>query len=36
MVNAHSLPARIAANVAIWGILVYGLFFLVTFKVSTT
>ncbi|RDW69447.1 ATP synthase F0 [Coleophoma cylindrospora] len=31
-VNAHSLPARILANVAIWGILVYGLFFLVTFK----
>jgi hypothetical protein len=32
MVNAHSLAARIVANVAIWGILVYGLFFLVTFK----
>jgi len=31
-VNAHTLPARILANVAIWGILVYGLFFLVTFK----
>lgn len=31
-VNAHSLPARILANVAIWGILVYGLFFLVAFK----
>jgi len=31
-VNAHTLAARIAANVAIWGILVYGLFFLVVFK----
>lgn len=31
-VNAHSLVARIFANVAIWGILVYGLFFLVTFN----
>lgn len=35
-VNSHSLPARILANVAIWGILVYGLFFLVIFKVSST
>ena len=35
MVNAESLPARILANIAIWGILVYGLFFLVAFKVST-
>lgn len=35
MVNAHTLPARILANIAIWGILVYGMFFLVTFKVST-
>jgi len=34
MANAESLPARILANIAIWGILVYGLFFLVTFKVS--
>lgn len=34
MVNAESLAARILANIAIWGILVYGLFFLVTFKVS--
>jgi len=32
MVNADSLAARILANIAIWGILVYGLFFLVTFK----
>lgn len=32
-VNAHSLPARILANVAVWGILVYGLFFLVIYKV---
>jgi len=31
-VNAHSLPARILANVAIWGILVYGLFFLIVYK----
>ncbi|KAK2623512.1 hypothetical protein QTJ16_007066 [Diplocarpon rosae] len=31
-VNAHTLPARILANIAIWGILVYGLFFLVIFK----
>jgi len=31
-VNAHSLAARILGNIAIWGILVYGLFFLVTFK----
>jgi len=35
-VNAHhSLAARILANIAIWGILVYGLFFLVVYKVST-
>jgi hypothetical protein len=32
MVNAHTLVARILANVAIWGILGYGLFFLVTYK----
>lgn len=32
-VNAHTLVARIFANIAIWGILVYGLFFLVIFKV---
>ena len=31
-VNAHSLPARILANVAIWGILVYGMFFLAAYK----
>jgi len=31
-VNSHHLAARILANVAIWGILVYGLFFLVIFK----
>ncbi|KAL3427298.1 ATP synthase f0 [Phlyctema vagabunda] len=31
-VHASSLAARILANIAIWGILVYGLFFLVTFK----
>jgi len=32
MVHAHSLAARILANIAIWGILAYGMFFLVTFK----
>lgn len=32
MVGSKDLPARILANVAIWGILVYGTFFLVTFK----
>lgn len=32
MVNAHTLVARIFANIAVWSILVYGLFFLVTFK----
>ncbi|MCJ1230955.1 hypothetical protein MMC12_007630 [Toensbergia leucococca] len=32
MVGAHSLPARILANVAIWSILLYGVFFLVAFK----
>lgn len=32
MVHAHSLPARILANVAIWAILVYGSLFLVAFK----
>jgi len=31
-VNAHTLPARIFANVSIWGILVYGLFFLIVYK----
>lgn len=34
MVNAHTLIARILANIAVWSILVYGLFFLVVFKVS--
>ena len=33
-VNAHSLPARIFANIAIWGILVYGLFFLAVYRVN--
>ncbi len=32
MVNAHTLAARILANIAIWGILVYGMFFLAAFK----
>jgi hypothetical protein len=31
-VGAHNLPARIVANIFIWGFLVYGLFFLVAFK----
>lgn len=31
-VNSNSLPARILANIAIWGVLVYGLFFLVVYK----
>jgi len=31
-VNSDALPARILANVAIWSILVYGLFFLVVYK----
>lgn len=31
-VNATGLAARILGNIAIWGILVYGLFFLVVFK----
>jgi len=30
--HAEGLAARIIANIAIWGILVYGMFFLVTFK----
>ena len=32
MVNATSLPARILANIVIWGILVLGAFFILTFK----
>lgn len=32
MVNATSLPARIVANIFIWGILVLGGFFVLTFK----
>jgi len=32
MVNAHTLVARIFANIAIWGILGYGMFFLAVFK----
>lgn len=31
-VHAHNLPARIVANIFIWGILVYGGFFLVVYK----
>jgi hypothetical protein len=31
-VNATSLPARILANIVIWGILVLGAFFVFTFK----
>lgn len=30
--HAHSLPARIVANIFVWGILVYGGFFLVAYK----
>lgn len=32
MINAHSLPARIVANVFIWGLLLYGIFFLIAFR----
>lgn len=32
MVNAHTYAARICANVAIWSILLYGIFFLLAFK----
>jgi len=32
MVNAQNLAARILANIAIWGILGYGMFFLAVFK----
>ncbi|MCJ1409647.1 hypothetical protein MMC19_003729 [Ptychographa xylographoides] len=32
MVNAQNLAARILANIAVWGILGYGLFFLAAFK----
>jgi len=32
MVHAHSLPARIVANIFIWGILAYGVFFLAAYK----
>lgn len=31
-VGAHSLAARILANIAVWGFLVYGMFFLVAYK----
>lgn len=32
MVGAHSVPARILANIVIWSIFVFGLLFLVAFK----
>lgn len=32
MVGAHSLPARILANIVVWSILVFGFLFLVAFK----
>ncbi|ORY01743.1 ATP synthase F0 [Clohesyomyces aquaticus] len=32
MVHAHNLPARIVANIFIWAILAYGMFFLVAYK----
>ena len=31
MVNKYDLPARVIANIAIWSILVYGMYFLATF-----
>ncbi|KAG9228098.1 hypothetical protein BJ875DRAFT_266380 [Amylocarpus encephaloides] len=31
-VNSHHLAARILANVAIWSILVYGMFFIISYK----
>jgi hypothetical protein len=33
-VGSIGLAGRIVANIFIWGILAYGLFFLITFKVS--
>ena len=35
MVGAQSLAARILANVAIWSILLYGIFFMGAFKDHT-
>ena len=32
--HAHSLVARIFANIFVWSILVYGLFFIAIYKVS--
>ena len=32
MVNARGLPARVLANIAVWGILGFGAFFLLAFK----
>ena len=32
MVGARSLAARILANVAVWSILLYGIFFMAAFK----
>ena len=32
MINAHSLPARIVANVFIWALLLYGIFYLIAFR----
>ena len=32
MVNAQTLIARIFANIAVWGFMVYGLFFLAAYK----
>lgn len=34
MVHAETTVTRILGNVAIWSILVYGLFFLVAYKVG--
>ena len=32
MVNSYSLFARITANIAVWALMLYGLFFLATFR----
>ena len=31
MVNTYDLPARVIANIAVWSIVVYGMYFLATF-----
>ena len=32
MVNSHRLPARVIANLAIWGVLFEGAFFVLVYK----